>query len=728
MATYNFFDLSPFDFELLAKEIAEKKYKRNFEAFTTGRDGGIDLRSDDKKTLFIGQCKHYAKSGFSQLKSTLKNEITKVKGMNPTKYIVFTSLGLTPENKNELVSELSELKLAKEDILDSVALNAFIETNPEIEKHHIKLWLNSSAVLESIVFKEINIRTKFFKDEMLKNAKFWVNNSYVTLANKYLEKKHFCIISGIPGIGKTTLAEMICLNYCKEKYVLVKINSFEEFLKAYSPEEKQVFFYDDFLGETHFKDDKNFDDLKIILSHLNNDCKFIFTTREYVYKQAKKNEKFSALNLDKNILILNGYTNFEKALILYNHLFYGNVNKEICKYIVEKKKYWEIINHKNYSPRIIDFMCDGNHIDDNKDTSLFCEMFVHNLEYPNHIWDHAFKYSVELKEKYILYSLFFLGNGTDVNILREISYIWIKRHEPNLLESQYFDEFKNYLAELENTFIKIDSDGDKYFISFHNPSLIDYFETQITPSSPKVKEFNSLPHVYWNQKEIIINYLPIKERKQILKFLCSNLSLPQIKRYYNNGNTDLEKKVYYLDFILKDRRYKVLEDYYNKKILKEIFKQNEIQIPLLNYILTYTKKRLNIIQKYKLKKLFLENKNIYFIKEMLQINEKNKFIDKDTAKEYLYQIKEQKEYKKSNDELTISELNDYQDYYNYLIKHGYSFFQEDLDLINNKIDELYESIEDDIADAEYEERKFQELEDRSNEEITMMFDSLLKGD
>ena len=229
MATYNFFDLSPFDFELLAKEIAEKKYKRDFEAFTVGRDGGIDIRSNYRNTLFVGQCKHYAKSEFAQLKSSLKKEIAKVKSLNPTKYIVFTSLGLTPNNKNELVTELSELNLDEKDILDSVALNAFIAKNPEIEKHHIKLWLNSSSVLEEIVFKEISVRSKFYKDDILKKAKFWVNNSYITIANNYLEKKHFCIITGIPGRGKTTLAEMMCLNYCKEKYFLYKINSFEKY-------------------------------------------------------------------------------------------------------------------------------------------------------------------------------------------------------------------------------------------------------------------------------------------------------------------------------------------------------------------------------------------------------------------------------------------------------------------------------------------------------------------
>lgn len=40
-----------------------------------------------------------------------------------------------------------------------------------------------------------------------------------------LKTLNYCIITGIPGIGKTTLAEIIILHYIDKEYEVYKINS-----------------------------------------------------------------------------------------------------------------------------------------------------------------------------------------------------------------------------------------------------------------------------------------------------------------------------------------------------------------------------------------------------------------------------------------------------------------------------------------------------------------------
>ena len=122
MANYDFLNLSPFDFEELTRDILQKHFNIYLESFTTGRDKGIDLRySKEKNNNLIVQCKKY--DNYSSLKSSLKEEYQKVKILNPQKYVLSTSVGLTPLNKDEIVQifngyikETSDI-LGKNDLL-----------------------------------------------------------------------------------------------------------------------------------------------------------------------------------------------------------------------------------------------------------------------------------------------------------------------------------------------------------------------------------------------------------------------------------------------------------------------------------------------------------------------------------------------------------------------------------------------------------------------------------
>ena len=71
MPDYDFSNLSTFDFEKLTRDVLQKYYGINLESFTTGRDGGIDLRySKEKNNDLIVQCKSY--NNYNSLKSNLK--------------------------------------------------------------------------------------------------------------------------------------------------------------------------------------------------------------------------------------------------------------------------------------------------------------------------------------------------------------------------------------------------------------------------------------------------------------------------------------------------------------------------------------------------------------------------------------------------------------------------------------------------------------------------------
>lgn len=85
---YNFNNLSDFDFEILCKDIMQKKLGMQLYIFQRGRDGGIDVTDDPKNKNIVIQVKHYINSKYSDLISSLKKEISKVKELKPKKYYI----------------------------------------------------------------------------------------------------------------------------------------------------------------------------------------------------------------------------------------------------------------------------------------------------------------------------------------------------------------------------------------------------------------------------------------------------------------------------------------------------------------------------------------------------------------------------------------------------------------------------------------------------------------
>ena len=84
--------------------------------------------------------------------------------------------------------------------------------------------------------------------------------------NLFLDKFRYCIIAGIPGIGKTTLAEVLLAD-------LVDRQGFEAFRIAHDLSEirpiknskrKQVFYFDDFLGKTSLEKLQKNEDQRLI--------------------------------------------------------------------------------------------------------------------------------------------------------------------------------------------------------------------------------------------------------------------------------------------------------------------------------------------------------------------------------------------------------------------------------------------------------------------------------
>ncbi|KQR90863.1 hypothetical protein ASG01_14970 [Chryseobacterium sp. Leaf180] len=505
MNDYNFLNLSSFEFENFTRDILQEKLDVFFESFTSGQDGGIDLRAaSNTDDNIIVQAKRYSK--YSDLISTLKTELINVKKIKPDRYIIATSVGLTPPNKNEIMKMFHPYIISTEDILGKTDLNNLLALYPKVEERYYKLWLSSTNILQKLIHSTVYNQSKFELEEIKETLKIYVQNNSFKEALDILQLNNYVIISGLPGIGKTTLSRMLVYRLLAKEYdeFIYVSDSINDAYSYYEDGKKQIFFFDDFLGRNFLETGLSMnEDSKLIkfiakIKQAKNKI-FILATREYILNQAKNSfESLNnpALELVKCTLDLSTYTKIIKAEILYNHLFFGKVPKSHLKNLIKNKRYLKLIEHKSYNPRIIETFVQ-NQFWENCEPEDFSKTILSFFDNPTSVWLHAFENTISKGSQITLLILSTIGTPVLLEDLKIAinSFVTsnIKKY-PLTIDSI---EFKKIIKELESTFISTKMDYyKKIAVEFQNPSIQDFLINYIRGNGELVSDLiNSFCYV-----------------------------------------------------------------------------------------------------------------------------------------------------------------------------------------------------------------------------------------
>ncbi|WP_241330396.1 nSTAND3 domain-containing NTPase [Chryseobacterium arthrosphaerae] len=482
MSNYDLNIFSPSEFEEFCRDILQAKLNVFIESFKTGKDGGIDLRySTPQKKNIIIQAKRY--KDFISLINNLKKEIPKVTSLDPESYIITTSIGLTPQNK-DIIKKLFEPYIkSTEDIYGRDDLLNILDQNKKIEEKYYKLWITSTPILQKVLHSKIYNQSQFEIEEINEQAKLFVQNDSFPKALKILDEHRYIIISGIPGIGKTTLARILVqylLSSGYEEFVYLS-DKIDDGYTYFHEGRKQVFLFDDFLGRNFFdakslqkNDDKIVKFIKKIQS--SPDKVLILATREYIFNQAKEiYEAFKINNIDvaKCIIDLSVYTKVIKAKILYNHLFNGEIPDEFLDNLIKDENYKSLITHPNYNPRIIETFIKQK-IWTNCSPNDFFNTIKKFFDNPEFVWLSSFQTSLNKFSQYTLLVLATLGTPVLlVDLEIAVKNFFVK----NTILGINYDPitFEKSIRELENTFIKTNFDKKgNMIVEYQNPSIYDF--------------------------------------------------------------------------------------------------------------------------------------------------------------------------------------------------------------------------------------------------------------
>lgn len=482
----NYANLNDVEFEALCKDVMERKLNVSLRRFAPGKDGGIDLTDDTTKKNIVIQVKHYQKSGSDPLVRSLKAELSKVAELSPKAYYICCSQPLSPARIAELYEHFNAYMESDKQIITIFEIDDFLQRgeNQDILQKHFKLWIDSTRILESITNDDIFVDCEVLMSDIEEEKKLFVRTTAFDKALDCLETSRILCIVGDPGVGKSLTSKMLILHYAAHGYRVRYTTDVSDLtsLKASlrrDPVSNEIILLDDCFGQAYFEmkysqSTELLSLIKYIKAHPHK--KMILNSRITIFQEARERQPNLVKSLEKGeyqIYILNMtlLSKEERARIFYNHLSFGKIPYEYFAELKQNRAYAWIVNHTNFNPRIIEFVCSAKQY-----TSVSPEHFpsfiLDHLDNPKEMWKDEYEWRLQTVDRILLQTIYSLSKSYVNEKVVRICFDRRIRFYENV--DKTIDQFSAALLRLTDGFVTIAEYRGNRFLAMQNPSINDF--------------------------------------------------------------------------------------------------------------------------------------------------------------------------------------------------------------------------------------------------------------
>lgn len=486
----NYADLSDVEFEYLCRDIMARKLGMELRRFAAGRDGGIDLTNSIETKDVVVQVKHYIRTDSATLVRRINDELPKIKKWAPKAYYVCCSKELSHERISEIYHTYRDYMDSDANIITLIEIDSFLmkPENADILREHYKLWISSTNILSEIYNNDIFIDCETLLADIEREKQLFVRTNAYDSAMKRLETKRVLMIIGNPGVGKTLTSKMLVLSFAAEGYrVRYTTNGTDlsSLKRALSQDRlvKEVILLDDCFGQAYFtmKETQENELLSLIkFVNMSNNKVLILNSRVTIYREAQirtpvllesEIRDYNVATIDMSLV-----SAVDKAKIFYNHLYFNSIPEDYFASIRENRNYRNIVRHKNYNPRIIEFVSSNRQLATVKPEDFY-NFVIENLNNPSTAWSNEYERRIEKVDRLLLLTVYSL-TLTTVPLAVAKKCFWNRVIAEGNIDTTV-DHFENGVNRLEGAFLRIVDYHGTPSLSVLNPSINDFLQSKL---------------------------------------------------------------------------------------------------------------------------------------------------------------------------------------------------------------------------------------------------------